>query len=229
MPKNYEILYEGAYPIVKYRLSQGERIKAESDAMIAMSPTVDVEGKMEGGILGGLGRAFLSNESFFFQHLTARRGPGEVLFGPVTPGGIVDVELDGSYDLLVQKDGFLGATQDVEVSTKMQNLLGGLFSGEGFFVLKISGRGTVFLSSYGAIHIISLGEKEEVIVDNGHLVAWAGYMKYKLEKAANGWISSITSGESLVCRFTGPGPVIIQTRNPSGFSGWLKKITGGRK
>ena len=33
----YEILYEGAYPVVQCSLKQGETILAESDAMITMS------------------------------------------------------------------------------------------------------------------------------------------------------------------------------------------------
>ena len=70
----YEILYPEAFPVVECHLERGESIKAESDAMIAMSPTIDVEGKMDGGILSGLARKFLSGESMFFQELTARRG-----------------------------------------------------------------------------------------------------------------------------------------------------------
>ena len=42
----YEILYPEAFPVVKFHLERGEKIKAESDAMIAMSPTIEVEGKM---------------------------------------------------------------------------------------------------------------------------------------------------------------------------------------
>ncbi|MCX4266689.1 MAG: AIM24 family protein, partial [Firmicutes bacterium] len=64
-------------------------------------------------------------------------------------------------------------------------------------------------------------DNEEYIVDNGHLVAWPDYMNYKIEKASNGWISSWMSGECLVCRFRGPGVVLIQTRNPSSFRQWL--------
>ena len=209
----YEILYQDAYPIIKYRLSPGERLKAESDAMVAMSANVDVTGGVEGGVLRGLTR-MLAGEKFFFQYLYAARGPGEVLLAQALPGGIVDVELDGSYGLRVQKDGFLAATDGIEVNTQMQNLFQGLFSQEGFFVLGVGGRGTVFLSSYGAIHAINLQQGEEYIVDNGHLVAWADYMQYKIEKASNGWISSFMSGECLVCRFRGPGTVLIQTRNP---------------
>ena len=220
----YEILYPEAFPIVKIYLNRGEKIKAESDSMIAMSATVDVEGKLEGGILGGLARKFLSGESMFFQELSAKRGNGEVLIGHAQPGGILDLELDGSYGLTVQKDGFLAATEGVDVNTKIQNLSRGLFSGEGFFVLNVRGRGTVFVSSYGVIHPINLDDGEEFIIDNGHLVAWPDYMDYKIEKASGGWISSITSGEGLVCRFRGPGTVLIQTRNPDAFKGWLMSM-----
>lgn len=219
----YEILYPEAFPIVECRLERGESIKAESDAMIAMSPTVDVEGRMDGGILRGLARKFLSGESLFFQELIAQRGAGKVLFGHAQTGGIMDVELDGSYGLMIQKNGFLASTQGIEVDTALQNLTRGLFSGEGFFVLKAKGNGTVFISSYGVIHPINLDNGEEVLIDNGHLVAWPDYMDYKIERASNGWISSFTSGEGLVCRFRGPGVVLIQTRNPNNFEKNLEK------
>lgn len=218
---DYKILYPEAFPVVECQLERGERLKAESDAMIAMSATIDVEGKMEGGILKGLMRKVVAGESFFFQELVASRGPGTVVFGHSLPGGILDVDLDGSYGLIVQKNGFLAGTQGIQVDTKMQNLSKGLFSGEGFFILNITGKGTVFVSSYGVIHPINLGEGEEFIIDNGHLVAWPDYMHYTIEKASKGWFSSITSGEGLVCRFRGPGVVLIQTRNPGGFQDWI--------
>jgi len=220
---DYEILYPGAFPLLKVKLNKGETIKAESDAMVSMESTIDVEGKMDGGFLGGIGR-MLAGEKFFFQTLTARRGPGEVLLAPAIPGDIVDVDLDGSYSLVVQKDGFLAGSMGIEVASKMQNLMQGLFSGEGFFTLKISGTGTVFVNSYGGIHAINLEAGEERIIDNSHLVAWPDYMDYKIEKASSGWISSFTSGEKLVCRFRGPGVVLIQTRNPEGFGEWVKGL-----
>jgi uncharacterized protein (AIM24 family) len=47
-------------------------------------------------------------------------------------------------------------------------------------------------------------------------------MDYKMEKASSGWISSYLSGEGLVCRFKGPGIVLIQSRNPKAFGEWMK-------
>ena len=219
----YEILHQDTFPVVRCDLSNGESLKAESDAMVAMSANLDVSGSMgDGGFLGGLARKFLTGESFFFQRISARRGPGSVLLGHRALGGIIDVELDGSYGLRVQKDGFMAAEESIEIDTAMQNLAQGFFSREGFFVLNVKGRGIVFVSSFGAIHPINLADGEEVIIDNGHLVAWPDYMNYKIEKASSGWLSSMTSGEGLVCRFRGPGTVLIQTRNPESFSGWLR-------
>ncbi|MGQ8873237.1 TIGR00266 family protein [Paenibacillus sp. TSA_86.1] len=219
----YEILYDGAFAMLKVELQRGERFKAESGAMVSMSPTVELKGSAEGGMFAGFGR-MLSGEKFFFQELTAAGGRAEILLSPSAMGGVEAVELDGSYSLYVQKDGFLAGTEGIQVNTKMQNLKKGLFSGEGFFIVEISGRGTVFLSSYGAIHSIHLAAGEEVIVDNAHLVAWPHYVDYRIEKASQGWLSSVTSGEGLVCRFRGEGTIFIQSRNPQGFGQWVKQF-----
>ena len=57
-----------------------------------------------------------------------------------------------------------------------------------------------------------LVEGEKYIVDNGHLVAWN--TKYVMERVASGGIiSGFASAEGLVCKFSGPGTVFIQTRN----------------
>ncbi len=221
--KNFEYLYRGAFTMLKIRLNAGERIKAESDAMVAMSPNVSVEGKLEGGVLGGLGR-MLTGEKFFFQTLHAQHGPGDVYLAPAVPGDIMEIEMDGTTSYILQKDGFFAGSEGLNVSTKMQNLAKGLFSGEGFFIIKVSGMGTLFVSSYGSIHPMDLAAGEEIIIDNCHLVAWPETMQYNVEKASSGWISSFTSGEGLVCRFRGPGRVLIQTRNPRGFGSWIRQF-----
>jgi uncharacterized protein (AIM24 family) len=65
-----------------------------------------------------------------------------------------------------------------------------------------------------------LVDGERYIIDNGHLVAWN--CKYILERVASGGIiSGISSGEGLVCKFTGPGTVYMQTRNTVAFSAFM--------
>jgi len=219
-----EILYPGAFPMIRVELSAGETIKAESGAMVASSPTIDVESKMEGGFLGALSRKFLTGEKFFFQTLRAARGAGEVLLAPTVPGEIVVIELDGLNEYLVQKDGFLAGAETVKIDSQMQSLSRGLLGGEGFFILKLSGKGTLILNSFGAIHRIELKPDQEYIVDNNHLVAWSATTSYHVERAAAGWVASFTSGEGFVCRFQGPGVVYIQSRNPGGFGHWIRQF-----
>ena len=219
-----DILYPGAFPVVRVELAEGESCKAESGAMVAMSPTLDVESKVEGGLFKALSRRVLTGEHFFFQTLKASRGAGEALLAPTVPGEIVILELDGVNEYLVQKDGFLAGAQSLVIESKMQSLARGLLGGEGFFILKISGKGTLILNSFGAIHKIELKPGQEYIVDNSHLVAWSATTSYSIEKAASGWISSFTSGEGFVCRFRGPGLVYIQTRNPQSFGAWIRQF-----
>jgi uncharacterized protein (TIGR00266 family) len=219
-----EILYPGAFPMVRVELAGGETIKAESGAMVASSPTIDVESKMEGGFLGALSRKFLTGEKFFFQTLRASRGPGEVLLAPTVPGEIVLLELDGVNEYMVQKDGFLAGAEAIKLDSQMQSFSRGLLGGEGFFILKASGKGTLLLNSFGAIHKIELRPDQEYIVDNSHLVAWSGTTSYNIERAASGWVASFTSGEGFVCRFRGPGVVYIQSRNPGSFGAWIRQF-----
>lgn len=221
----FEILYPGVYSMIRAELQNGESIKAESGAMVSMSNTIDVEGKMEGGLMSGLARKLLTGESLFFQTLKATRGAGDVLLAPATPGDLCIIDLDGSTEYCVQKGGFMAAEESLTLATKAQNLTKGLFSGEGFFIQKISGRGKLVVSSFGAIHKVELKPGEVRVIDNGHLVAWPSTVTYDLEKAsASGWFSSITSGEGFVCKFKGPGHVYIQTRNARGFGEWVKQF-----
>ena len=155
-----EILYPGAFPMVRVHLAEWESVKAESGAMVAASPTIDIESKMEGGFLGALSRKVLTGEKFFFQTLRAGRGTGEVLLAPTVPGDIIVMDLDGINEYMVQKDGFLAGSEGVKIESKMQSLTRGLLGGEGFFILKIGGSGQLILNSFGAIHKVDLKPNE---------------------------------------------------------------------
>lgn len=212
-----------AFSIVRVELEAGETIKAESNAMVAMSTSLTLKGKVDGGFLRGLARKF-SGESFFMQEIKANKATGWVMLASGKPGDSVAVELDGFEDLYVERGGFLAATSDIQTSTKTQSLSKGLFSREGFFVVKLSGKGTAFLSCYGSIMEMELADGEEILVDNGHLVAWEASLNYSIVKGAEGFVSSLTSGEVFALKFKGPGTLYIQTRNPWAFGAWATPL-----
>jgi len=209
---SYRISHRDTNSILTLQLAFGCPLTVKPGAMIAMSPTVTLKGtvkfSMKKLVIGGE-----------MMHSTFT-GPGELLLAPPSLGDITNIRLSGDEQWSVGRDAFLACTQGVVKEYKRQGIGKAMFSGEGLFVYKISGTGIMWINSLGAIIRKDLVDGEKYIVDNGHLVAWN--TKYVLERVASGGImSGISSGEGLVCKFTGPGTVFLQTRNPIAFGAWL--------
>ena len=213
----HEILYRPSYSLLRVSLLQGESIAAEAGAMVSMSAGIEMETAARGGVFGALKRSMLGGESFFVNTFRANQ-PGEVTFAPTLPGDFVAFELAGGT-LFAQSGAYVACSPQIDVDTKW----GGartFFSKEGLFLLKLTGTGTVFLSSYGAIHAVDLQPGQQYIVDTGHMVAFEESVDYRVERVG-GLKSTFFSGEGLVCRLTGPGRILIQTRSPDAFLAWL--------
>ena len=213
----HEILYRPSYSLLKVDLAGGESICAEAGAMVSMSGGVEIQTAARGGIFGALKRSVLGGESFFMNTFNASEA-GEVTFAPSLPGDVWAVELNGQT-IYAQSGAYMASSPDIEVNTKW----GGaktFFSKEGFFLLRISGTGTVFLSSYGAIHEIALESGQRYTVDTGHMVAFDEGVGYSVRRVG-GIKSTLFSGEGLVCELTGPGKIMIQTRSADAFLSWL--------
>ena len=100
-----------------------------------------------------------------------------------------------------------------------------MFGGEGGFLLRATGQGTVVLGCYGALDRIRLASGERVTVDSGHMVAFDEGVTFRLRRAAEGrTIQSLKSGEGFVFDFDGPGEVMVQSRNPDALVEWLTNV-----
>ena len=213
----HEILYRPSYSLLKIRLRQGEAVSAEAGAMVSMSSCIEIKTAAKGGIFGALKRSVLGGESFFVNTFMAADS-GEVTLAPTLPGDIHALELKGQ-SFYAQSGSYIASAPDIQVDTKW----GGaktFFSREGLFLLKMTGTGSVFLSSYGAIHEIDLEAGQKYIVDTGHMVAFAEGVGYSV-KRVGGLKSTLFSGEGLVCELTGPGNIFLQTRSADAFLAWL--------
>ena len=213
---DHSIDYRPSYALATIDLDAGEAVRAEAGAMVSYSDGVDIETKSGGGgFLGSLKRSVLGGESFFTNTFTAREA-GHVTLAPPLPGDVVQHDLDGT--LYVQSGSYLADDPAIEVDTEF----GGsstFFGGEGLFLLRFDGTGPLFLSSYGAIHEVDLDDGETYTVDTGHVVAF-DTARFDVSRVG-GLRSTLFSGEGLVCEFTGPGRVWLQTRSPDAFIAWL--------
>ncbi|MBN2379655.1 TIGR00266 family protein [candidate division WOR-3 bacterium] len=211
----HKIDYGPAFSLLSLRIGEGEKVTAEAGAMVSMDSTINIETKMKGGFGKALARSFLGGESFFMNDFT---GSGEVTFASSVPGDITHIRMSGNT-VIAQSTSFICSSGDIVVDTKFGGAKS-FFSGEGLFLLKVSGTGDLFLSSYGAITMRELASGQQLKVDTGHMVAFEEGVQYEVKKVG-GLKSTLLSGEGLVANFTGPGKVWIQTRSLSAFIGLL--------
>lgn len=209
----------GSFASIHVILPAGTKVHCETDAVVTFSGGVQVEGVMSGGFLGSVFRMIFGGESFFTTVVEnkSHEQPGDVMMAAADPGGIELHRLAPQQDLLLMAGAYVASDANVTISTEMQTKLNNsLFSGTGFFLLRASGRGTLAIAAYGSIHKYELKAGETRAVDNGHLVAWTASTQYRvgLANARGGIITSMKSGEGLMCHFQGPGTIYLQSHKP---------------
>jgi uncharacterized protein (TIGR00266 family) len=215
-------------PFLHVSLRRGDRIFAESDAMVMMESTLEMKGKMTGGLISSLARKLANGESFFQQHIEASQGDGDCLLSPVLPGSIEILDV-GANQYVITDGAFVAAESGVELKVRMQGLGNALFAETGgFLVMESGGSGKLAVSGFGAMFGIDVTPGKDVTIDNSHVVAWDRRLKYHLSvpQGSGGLLgsmfSSVTTGEGIVLRFSGSGKVLVCSRNRKSFVSWIR-------
>lgn len=208
-----------SFAAARCTLAPNESVRAEAGAMLATSAGVAIEAKMEGGLMKSLKRGVLGGESLFVTTYTAPAQGGWVDVAPSLPGDVMAREVVPGRALMIQRGSYLASESGVEIDTKwggFKNLIGG----EGGFLVRAGGSGTVLLSCYGALDKFELGPGQSFVLDSGHMVAYDETVQCTLRRVSS-TMQSLKSGEGFVFEFTGPGEVWTQTRNPGALIQWL--------
>lgn len=218
----FEVALRPDFSMLNVRLRPGESVYAEPAAMATMSPGVTLKAGLKGGAMKSLGRMF-GGESLVVNTFTAGSEAGEVQFAPGHLGDVCHYRLTGG-SLLLQRGGYMANSAGVEVTGSWQGAKG-FFGGEGLVLLKASGQGDVFFSSYGAI--LEYDVHDEFLVDTGFVVAFEDTLQYRVDVLpglrGGGFKRLFFSGEGLVCRFAGQGKVWVQTRYVTPFLAWVNQ------
>lgn len=217
-----DIRHDPAFAVARCNIAPGETIHVESGAMYAQTLGMEISSEAQGGLLNSLKRSLLSGDSFFVSKFRAPNG-GWVDIVPTYPGDVFSMDIDPANPLVLTRGAWLASSSGVNLDTKFGGARMAI-GGEGFFTVKCTGSGTVVASAYGAMDIHSLKDGEALTVDTGHIVAYSNDIRHELRKAGTGLLSSFKSGEGIVMDFYGPGDVITQSRNPSGFASFIASL-----
>ena len=213
-----EILYRPSGSVANILMKAGESLQVESGAMVALSPTLEMETQAKGGLIKSISRSIFGGESFFLNTYTARKSDERIFLAPPLLGDISAVDLH-NQTMLVQSGSYLASSNGLNLDTEWTGAKG-FFAGEGLVMLEVTGTGKLIFSSYGAIHPVTLNAGEKIVVDTGHLVAIDKKVEYHIKKIA-GWKSTLFSGEGIVAEITGPGQLYLQSRSQDSFLSWL--------
>ena len=209
----YNIQHNPAYASLELTIPANETVLVEAGAMAGMDHWIAMKSKMKGGLMRGIGR-MLSGESLFISEFTPQGKAGRIFISPGVPGDVQHYRLNGTKSLMVQSSGFVAASSTIELDTKFQGFKG-FFSGESLFLLKASGTGDFWFSSYGAI--LEIPVEGEYVVDTSYVVAFEDSLNYNVEVIGGlsfkNLKTGILGGEGLVCRFSGNGRLWVQSRN----------------
>lgn len=140
---SFRISHRDTNSILTLQLAMGCPITAKPGVMIAMSPSIMLKGNLKFSMKKLLIGGEMAHSTF--------TGPGELLLAPSTLGDVSILRLTGNDTWSVGRDAFLACTQGVIKEYKSQSISKAMFSGEGFFVYKMSGTGILWMSTFGAL------------------------------------------------------------------------------
>lgn len=210
-------------------LRQGEEIYAEAGTMLYMGPGIDLQARMQGGIVKGLMRKFLAGESMFMSVFRCQAPTGQLALANPIAGKIFPIELKGNT-VLAERNAYLAAIGNVDLSVAFTKRFGaGLFGGEGFILQKISGQGLLFLHAGGNMLEFNLAPGEQLRVDTGCIVSFVDTVSYDIQ-FVGGFRNALFGGEGLFyATLTGPGHVVLQTLPFSRLANRIAAAVGSRK
>lgn len=210
------------YAVARLYLAPNEPLRLQTGAMMAHSPGIEIDARMEGGLMAGLKRSMLSGEGLFISSATAPPAGGWVDITPTLPGDIMPLTIQPQRPFFVSRGCWLAnsysVTTDSQWGTAQFSMLGQAGLG-----LQAYGQGTVLLSIYGALDIIDLQPGDQVVVDSGHVVAYDLSIAHQVRPATSGttW-HTMRSGEGYVFDFAGPGRIFLQSRNPLALAAYVR-------
>lgn len=212
-----EVRYKPSFAAIFVTLSPGEKITAEAGAMTSMDGQLTMKTQFSGGFFSGLLKKFLGGESLFVNVFENETNQAlQLVLTQSMIGDIISVNLNGN-SICFQPGAYIANDPGVNIGVRWAGF-SSWFAGEGLFKLQLSGHGKVFFGAYGGITKKHLNG--ELVVDNGHLVAYDTAMKMKIGMAG-GLIASITSGEGLINRIRGNGDIYLQSRSVDGLVKFL--------
>jgi len=212
---DFNVVGSGGQEFVEITIQPGETVISEPGAMIYMDGDIEMKAKISNNDSGfsslfNAGARMLSGESAALVNYTNKNStkPKTLgLSGPY-PGAIIGLEMNTLNNVFyTQRGAYLAGSSDINISVSSTgSLSSSLLGGEGLFMQKLTGHGTVILHASGTIHQRDLAPGEVLLVDEGCLVGFTEGVHFDITKSSSSISTMIFGGEgAFLSRLTGEG------------------------
>ena len=104
----FAINHAPSFASLTLTLNQGDKVRTEAGAMVAMSENLKISTKAYGGFFRALIRKLLGGESVFMNTYEPEGNEGELVLSPKVPGDITHVDMDGG-EFILQGSAYLAS------------------------------------------------------------------------------------------------------------------------
>jgi uncharacterized protein (AIM24 family) len=150
---SYNVAHRDTNAVLNINLQPGANVRSKAGAMIHMSGTIELSGKVKFSMKKMLTGGEMAESTY--------GGSGWLALGPTLFGDIITLHVDGQHQWVIGKDSFLACTSEVTKEPKAQGLSKSLFSGEDLFVYNVRGQGLMWLTSFGAVDRLDVSPETE--------------------------------------------------------------------
>ena len=189
--------------MIRIRLDDSH-VRVEPGALYYMKGKLEIKAGTGGGLLKGLARKMVSNETFFVPEI---HGSGEIYLEPTFGHFFLHRVETKERGVIVDRGLFYAGTAGLDISaTSQKNISASLFGGEGLFQTHIAGSGIAVLYSpvpKNEIQRFTL-RAEKMSVDGNFALMRSDTVDFSVERSG-GLLASATSGEGLLQTFSGTG------------------------
>ncbi|MBJ7901455.1 MAG: TIGR00266 family protein [Cyanobacteria bacterium RI_101] len=214
----YKIRFRPDFSILAITLKPGEKLAIALAALVSLDEGLAVKKTRMLGLFPAL-LYRLCGGYFppFAQIHNPTEEPLSLVLSKTLPGDIIRLDLTKTGICLVP-GAHIAHTSGAKLNLQWVGFSSWL-AGQGLFALKLSGKGRVFLGSYG--QLIQRQVHQRLVVEQGHLVAYSGKLKLKAN-FPKGLVGNSESGEGVASQLQGGGIVYLQSRSCSGMARYLR-------
>ena len=221
-------------PVLEVTLSPGDKLVAEAGQFSWLTQSVEMETTTQTGgakgMMGVLKRA-VGGGGLFMSEFEAKNSPGTVSFSTNLPGQILPITVREGSAYMVQRGGFICATEGISVTMGFQKKLSAaFFGGEGFVLQKLEGNAEAWIEIDGEVVIKDLNPGEVLRVHPGHVGMFEERVAFELT-TVKGLKNKLFGDALFVAKLTGPGRVWLQSLTLGNLAGALQPYidtnTGG--